>query len=170
MRCHWRPRLSPVRPRFVRLARNTSQVSIILRPYQEACLDACANALKSGSTRIGVSLPTGSGKTTVFISLLSRIAPPTPSAVRSLIIVNSIELARQAATQAKQLFPDWSVEIEQGVKHKASGTADVTVATYQTLLQEQRIAKFIPNNMKAIIIDEAHHAAAPSYVMFFGHC
>lgn len=106
----------------------TAPVSpVVLRPYQESCLDACTAALDSGATRIGVSLPTGSGKTTVFISLLSRILPPAknPKATRSLIVVNSIELARQSAAQAEALFPDWVVEIEQGVKHKASGLADV---------------------------------------------
>jgi superfamily II DNA or RNA helicase len=38
------------------------------------------------------------------------------------------------------------------------------VATYQTLNNEQRLAKFNPRTLKAIIVDEAHHAAAPSQV------
>lgn len=37
-----------------------------------------------------------------------------------------------------------------------------TVATYQTLLQPTRLAKFDPKFLKAVIVDEAHHAAAPS--------
>lgn len=118
-------------------ARNISTVSpIVLRPYQESCLDACIAALDSGASRIGVSLPTGSGKTTVFISLLSRILPPTkyPKATRSLIVVNSIELARQSAAQAEALFPEWVVEIEQGSKHKASGLADMCVLPYILVL------------------------------------
>ncbi|KAJ6621692.1 P-loop containing nucleoside triphosphate hydrolase protein [Mycena sp. CBHHK59/15] len=141
--------------------------SVVLRPYQEQCLLACTEALAGGASRIGVSLPTGSGKTTVFISLLSRIAPPAskPSASRSLIVVNSIELARQSAEQVGRLFPDWTVEIEQGTKHKASGLADVTVATYQTLRQAERVKKFDPRCLKAIVIDEAHHAAAPPPVI-----
>ncbi|KAG2044903.1 P-loop containing nucleoside triphosphate hydrolase protein [Suillus americanus] len=148
-----------------------SAVTVKLRPYQESCLEACKNALQAGETRIGVSLPTGAGKTTVFISLLAQISPPchSPSTSRSLIIVNSIELARQAAAQAAAQFPQWRVEIEQGVKHKASGNADVTVATYQTLLQPQRLAKFHPGNLKAVIVDEAHHAAAPSYRRILAH-
>ncbi|KAH7916425.1 P-loop containing nucleoside triphosphate hydrolase protein [Hygrophoropsis aurantiaca] len=149
----------------------SSRAPIVLRPYQESCLEACNAALKAGATRIGVSLPTGAGKTTVFISLLSQIRPPVkyPAASRALVIVNSVELARQAAAQAEALYPEWHVEIEQGVKHKASGTADVTVATYQTLLQPQRLAKFHPDTVKAVIIDEAHHAAAPSYRRILSH-
>lgn len=98
-----------------------------LRPYQESCLGACLDALADGCNKIGVSLPTGAGKTVVFVSLLSRIAvrPEKPDASRSLVVVNSIELARQAAEQARKLFPQWSVEIEQGPKNKASGMADL---------------------------------------------
>ncbi|KAF5355713.1 hypothetical protein D9756_003723 [Leucocoprinus leucothites] len=72
-----------------------------------------------------------------------------PHATRSLVVVNSIELARQSAEQAARLFPDWSVEIEQGAKHNATGSADL-------------FRKFDPNFLKAVIIDEAHHSAAPS--------
>ncbi|KAH7925214.1 P-loop containing nucleoside triphosphate hydrolase protein [Leucogyrophana mollusca] len=152
-------------------ALRTRRAPIVLRPYQESCLKACNAALQAGATRIGVSLPTGSGKTTVFISLLSQIRPPVqyPAASRALIIVNSVELARQAAAQAEALCPECHVEIEQGIKHKASGAADITVATYQTLLQPQRLAKFHPDNVKAVIIDEAHHAAAPSYRRILSH-
>jgi ATP-dependent helicase IRC3 len=90
-------------------------------------VQACIDTLAAGTTRIGVSLPTGSGKTTVFITALSRIKPPqdAPDATRSLVIVNNIELARQTAWQTTKLFPGWSVEIEQGHKHRASGEADL---------------------------------------------
>ncbi|KAG6814073.1 hypothetical protein H0H92_003120 [Tricholoma furcatifolium] len=143
----------------------------VLRPYQERCIDACLDAVTAGASRIGVSLPTGSGKTTVFINLLSRLSPPAlnPAARRSIIVVNSVELARQSAEQVALLFPSWSVEIEQGVKHHATGEADVTVATYQTLANAKRLAKFDPNKLKAIIVDEAHHAAAPSYRRLLSH-
>jgi len=39
-----------------------------------------------------------------------------------------------------------------------------TVATYQTLLESDRLHKFSPESFKAVVVDEAHHAAAPSYV------
>jgi ATP-dependent helicase IRC3 len=113
--------------RFLTTQPQRHQLSpFILRPYQEICLKACLDAHSSGVSRVGVSLPTGAGKTAVFISLLSSLEPRNdrPDATRSLVIVNSIELAKQAAAQAKRLRPDWVVEIEQG-KHKASGDADL---------------------------------------------
>ncbi|VDB99642.1 unnamed protein product [Peniophora sp. CBMAI 1063] len=143
------------------LRRRSSTFS--LRPYQEACLSACLEALGVGVRRIGVSLPTGAGKTAVFISLLSRLEATKADARRSLVIVNSVELARQTASLAQKLRPDWSVEIEQGGKYNASGRADLTVATYQTLLRPQRLEKFDPLHLRAVVVDEAHHAAAPSY-------
>ncbi|KAF8272905.1 P-loop containing nucleoside triphosphate hydrolase protein [Lactarius quietus] len=148
--------------------RQSSQLS--LRPYQEHCLQACLDAHSSGASRIGVSLPTGAGKTAVFISLLSRLEPRN-TATKSLVIVNSIELAKQAAAHARQQRPDWTVEIEQGGRHKASGKADLTVATYQTLLEAGRLHKFSPQGFKAVVVDEAHHAAAPSYrrILSFFH-
>lgn len=117
--------------RFSRLhSTNTAGSSpVVLRPYQETCLQACLDSLKSGVARIGVSLPTGSGKTTVFTTLIDRLKPPkgNPKAKQALIIVNSIELARQSAAQATRINPKWSVEIEQGAKHQASGRADMYV-------------------------------------------
>lgn len=120
-------RRRPLIPRILHL-RRTHTSTLKLRPYQEECLESCLDALKENSTKIGVSLPTGAGKTVVFVSLLERLQglPGNSQATRSLVIVNGIELARQVANQARKLFPHWTVEIEQG-SHIASGLADVCV-------------------------------------------
>lgn len=39
-----------------------------------------------------------------------------------------------------------------------------TIATYQTLNNADRLRKFDPNTFGLIIVDEAHHCAALSYV------
>jgi len=44
-----------------------------------------------------------------------------------------------------------------------------TIATYQALLRAPRLQKFDPTGFKAIIVDEAHHAAAPSYRRILSH-
>ncbi|KAH9950401.1 P-loop containing nucleoside triphosphate hydrolase protein [Amylocystis lapponica] len=167
-----RPMVSLVVPWFVRrvgiivyrvLLRSLRLASGRFTPYQESCVEDCLVALKAGSTRIGVSLPTGSGKTTVLCTCCRRLHPSRiPDG-------EAIELALQAAAQAESLCPGLTVEIEQGTNNQASGFADITIATYQTLLQPQRLAKFDPNGLKAVIVDEAHHAAAPSYRRILSH-
>ncbi|CEH13958.1 p-loop containing nucleoside triphosphate hydrolase protein [Ceraceosorus bombacis] len=145
-----------------------------LRPYQEECVIECLQAISEGSKRIGVSSPTGSGKTTIFTSLLARL-PELPakygrSANQVLIIVSSIELALQTAEVVSRTYPSLLVEIEQGSKFHATGAADVTVATIQTLNRsEERLNKFDPRNFKGVIVDEAHHAASPSYRSVLHH-
>lgn len=151
--------------------------AVRLRPYQERAVSDCLMAIAEGTSRIGVSSPTGSGKTTMFTELIARLPslPNFPSGAddsllhrhgdRVLIIVGAIELALQAASAVTRAHPHLHVEIEQGSKYKATGTADVTVATYQTLTRsEDRLSKFRPEGLKAIIVDEAHHAASPSYI------
>lgn len=151
----------------------TPQGGITLRPYQERAIQACVDALENGQTRIGVSSPTGSGKTTMFMRLIPRIPCPNSRAAgicddgkgQTLILVGSVELALQAERAARRLLgPDWTVEIEQS-KRVSSGRANVTIATYQTLTRnEERLLKFKPEHFKLVIVDEAHHSAAKSYM------
>lgn len=116
----------------VEISSEASEVSthleggINLRPYQHEAIAACLSALKSGLTRIGVSSPTGSGKTVMFMELASRVRA-TPEAYRTLILVSSVELANQAERAAKRVLnTGWKVEVEQGSR-RASGMADVYV-------------------------------------------
>ncbi|KZT59816.1 P-loop containing nucleoside triphosphate hydrolase protein [Calocera cornea HHB12733] len=141
-----------------------------MRPYQETCVQSCLDALAAGYTRIGVSSPTGSGKTTIFLSLISRLSPPEarPDATRALVIVSSVELVDQTAKAAAAMFPDLLVEVEQG-RREATGTADLTIATYQSLNTSSRLEKFDASRMKAVIVDEAHHTAAPTYRHILSH-
>ncbi|KDN47737.1 ResIII-domain-containing protein [Tilletiaria anomala UBC 951] len=157
---------------------------VSLRPYQEDCIKKCLEALQQGHSRIGISSPTGSGKTTIFTSLIERLPRlqtlcegsdelGSDTGHRVLILVSSIELALQAAKTVSSFYPDLLVEIEQGSKFKASGVADVTIATVQTLSRvgsgEERLQKFDPQQFKAVIVDEAHHAAAKSYIRVLSH-
>lgn len=99
--------------------------SIVLRPYQEEAIEACLSALDRGLRRIGVSSPTGSGKTTMFMNLIPQVKLEDQKRTQTLILVGSVELALQAEGAAKRILGDqWSVEVEQS-KRIASGNADV---------------------------------------------
>ncbi|OLL24253.1 putative mitochondrial ATP-dependent helicase irc3 [Neolecta irregularis DAH-3] len=137
--------------------------AVKLRPYQEECIEACLSHMEEGKKRLAISLATGSGKTVIFTSLIQRVPSPSKDATRTLILVHRSELAQQAARHCKSMYPDSTVEIEMG-NHLASGFADITIASVQSLISKNRMEKFDPKRIKLILIDEAHHAAAPSYL------
>ncbi|SCV68041.1 BQ2448_162 [Microbotryum intermedium] len=139
-----------------------------LRPYQIDCINTILDTLSTTElSRLGISSPTGSGKTAMFTELIprlpARIHPDSGQlANRVLILVGTIQLAKQAAEVVKRTYPALHVEVEQG-DNDASGFADVTVATFQASDLE-RLDKFDPSTFKAVIVDEAHHAASQSYI------
>ncbi|KAK8217203.1 putative ATP-dependent helicase IRC3 [Zalaria obscura] len=131
--------------------------------YQEDCIRAVLDHLKKGDKRLGISLATGSGKTVIFSHLIERVPPPTPEATQTLILVHRRELVEQAARHCENLYPDKVVEIEMGPKH-ASGYADITVASIQSIMSGERIHKFDPKRFKLLLVDEAHHIVAARYL------
>ncbi|GMM34698.1 double-stranded DNA-dependent ATPase [Saccharomycopsis crataegensis] len=135
-----------------------------LRDYQKDCIVKCLRAFDQGKRRIAVSLATGGGKTVVFSSLIKHMAPLTESqGDKTLILVHRKELCEQAAATCARIMPEKVVEIDIG-GNKASGMADITVASIQSLNRGDRLSKYDPKDYKLIIIDEAHHAAAKSYI------
>ncbi|KAF3904955.1 hypothetical protein ABW20_dc0110390 [Dactylellina cionopaga] len=139
-----------------------------LRDYQEECIQAVLDHHEQGHRRLGISLATGSGKTVIFTQLIDRIKPLRPNATKTLILVHRRELVEQAATHCRNNYPEKIVEIEMGSQH-ASGDADITVASIQSIVSGDRIAKFNPKQFKLVLIDEAHHAVAKSYMKTLGH-
>ncbi|KAL1850617.1 putative ATP-dependent helicase IRC3 [Paecilomyces lecythidis] len=135
---------------------------IRLRQYQEECIQSVLKYVGDGHKRLGISLATGAGKTVIFTQLIGRIPPRTEYANQTLIIVHRKELVEQAARHCRLAYPDRTVEIEMG-NNKASGAADITIASIQSLISRGRIEKFNPDRFKLVLVDEAHHIVARSY-------
>ena len=51
----------------------------------------------------------------------------------------------------------------------ASGVADITVASIYSLVSGDRMAKFDPSKFKLILVDEAHHIVASSFMQALKH-
>ncbi|KAJ2551727.1 DEAD DEAH box helicase [Coemansia sp. RSA 1878] len=136
-----------------------------LRPYQQECIDKSLSELKSGVWRQAVSLPVGSGKTVVFSNLIQHVKGRTELATKTLVLAHREELLAQAARQIQRASPHLVVEIDQGSR-VANPAADVVVASVPTLGREhsERLQRYDPRRFKCIIIDEAHHAAAETYM------
>jgi ATP-dependent helicase IRC3 len=117
---------------------------------------------------VGISLATGSGKTVIFTQLIDRIKPPSESATQTLIVAHRRELVEQAARHCTRAYPEKTIEIEMGKLH-ASGTADITVASLQSIVSEDRLGKFNKARFKLVLVDEAHHIVAPGYLKVLAH-
>lgn len=55
-----------------------------------------------------------------------------------------------------------------GASH-ATGTADITIASVQSLTSKDRLDKFDPSQFKLVLVDEAHHIVAAGYLKVLGH-
>lgn len=89
--------------------------------------------------------------------------PPNELATRTLILAHRRELVVQASDHCKRAYPEKEIEIELGNSH-AKGTADITIASVQSITSGERIQKFDPTLYKLVLVDEAHHIVSPTYL------
>ena len=135
------------------------QTKIQMRDYQQEALNAIVNLDNEGVRRQLVALPTGSGKTIIFAQF------PNVFEQRMLIVAHREELLNQARDKLLEVNPDLWVEVEQADR-KASPMCDVVVASVATIGRQgsKRLQKFDPGAFDVIVIDEAHHSIASTYM------
>ena len=122
---------------------NITTTNIILRPYQQECVDIINNTADGSHL---IVLATALGKTVIF-SHIERHG-------RVLILSHREELVHQPAK-----YYNCSFGVERA--EESSNGEEVISASVQTLIH--RLEKFSPDDFDTIITDEAHHAVAPSY-------
>jgi superfamily II DNA or RNA helicase len=160
----------------------TSALGLPLRPYQEGALAAIQTEdrrMKHGVPRQLVVLPTGAGKTVIFAHLIAQQARYIPDA-RALILVHRDELVQQTLAKLEAIAPELEVGVVKAERNYHD--ANVVVASVQTLRRPNRLEQMAwqsprdahwsewhdpdcrePSYFHTLIVDEAHHATAPSY-------
>jgi ATP-dependent helicase IRC3 len=134
-------------------------MALSLRPYQQEAIEAIISNDSKGINKQLVVLPTGAGKTVLF----AQLPVVRPNTLPMLVLAHRAELLEQAKDKILSANPHLTVEIEQA--DRKAGHVDVVVASVATLGRNNtpRILEYPKDYFKAIIIDEAHHAAAQSY-------
>lgn len=122
----------------------------MLRDYQLEAIRQLRIKLRSGTKKLLLVSPTGSGKT-VIASEMVRLAVKNDKKI--LFLAHRQELVLQAITRLKANDVDAGI-IMAGHKQQAM---PVQVASIQTLIRREK------PEADLIIIDEAHHATAGSY-------
>ncbi|OAA47749.1 DEAD/DEAH box helicase [Metarhizium rileyi] len=174
-KCVLRPSLEATKPGWNKLAPLkifAANLSLTAKPklrdYQQECIKSVLSSLRRGHKRVGISLATGSGKTVIFTQLIDKVHSRSNGGDSTLILAHRRELVEQAARHCQLAYPDKTIEIEMGSIH-ASGTADITIASVQSITSRDRLEKFAPSNFKLVLVDEAHHIVAPGYLRTLKH-
>lgn len=138
---------------------------ILRRDYQDQAVEAIRTAWDKGNSDVLITAATGTGKTAIFLSLLDEVLGQD-SASRALIIAHRKELIDQPKARLSQYY-DGKWDADTGVVMADVDECDkrIVVATIQTLNSPGRLERILAHGaIDYLIIDEAHHATADSYV------
>lgn len=136
---------------------------ISLRTYQTDAIKAILAEWARGVHSTMVAMATGTGKTETFLGALSS-EQEAGNLSRALIIAHRKELVEQPRDRVAR---NWShiLPVPGIVMANQNDTvAQIVVATVQTLQSERRLAELLSHGVFShVIIDECHHAVAPTY-------
>jgi len=135
--------------------------SLQLRDYQQECLQKIKESCDAGVSRQLIALPTGTGKTVIF-SQIPQLFPGK----KMLVLAHREELLEQAAEKIEWANPGIRVEVEKA-ERMASAYADVVVGSVQSLTGKygkERLERLHPDSISTVVIDEAHHSLALTYL------
>lgn len=129
-----------------------------LREYQRETIEKML--AYDGRAALGV-LGTGLGKTRIFTEFLRHDV--TESDHRCLILSHRAELVRQPLTY----LADLPCGVELAAQRADLARHKIISASVQSLVG--RLHRYNPREIDTIIVDEAHHAAAPTYRKVLAH-
>jgi len=138
-----------------------SGIIFSLRDYQRECLESILERYRAGVRRQLASLPTGSGKTVIFAEFPRYFGMKK----QMLVLAHRQELLDQACDKIRRANPDLNVSVEQA-ERSADPDCDVVVASVPTLGRKgsKRLQRLDPDRFFLIVVDEAHHATAATYI------
>lgn len=128
-----------------------------LYPYQENVLlsiesDPCHSQL--------ISMPTGTGKTITFLSCIKNKNKKT------LVLVHREELLNQTYEKAQAVgFLPTSISVINSLEKQPLNF--LNIAMVQTL--SRNLDKYDPDLIEMVVVDEAHHCKAKSYLDVLNH-
>lgn len=138
-------------------------VGVQLRGYQQEAVDAVFAKFDSGEDATLLVAATGTGKTVVLGEVARRFVEQGKAV---MVMAHRSELIDQAASRLSAMC-GVQAEIEMADRHVAY-TSPLCIASVQTL-QGARLDALRTDYYDLLIIDEAHHAVADSYLRVIAH-
>lgn len=135
-------------------------------PFQERVIEALEAARLGGSSRNLVVAATGTGKTVMAAFDYARFRRRKPEAARLLFVVHRKEILKQARDCFRAVLRDFNFG-ELLVDGQHPDNWDAVFASVQSLNQQRPWGRLGADHFHFLIVDEAHHGAAPSYRPLF---
>ena len=133
-------------------------MTIELRGYQKEAIQAVLDAHARGIKRPAVVLPTGTGKS---LTMAGLAMDARAKGLRVLFLAHRGELLRQLRDSVHKLDPTQEVGMVQAMTREYS--PDIVVASVDTLAS--KVDHHTPLGRRdLILVDEAHHYAAVTYL------
>lgn len=140
-------------------------MTIVLRKYQLQAVAAAHKAHADGLRRPAEVLATGAGKSIILAEVARTSRHGVGGGKRVVVLAHREELVQQNAQKVRDVAPDLRVGIVQAGMNQVQ--AHVISASVQTLASPMRRAQL--RDVGLVIVDEAHHAPARSYVDVLNH-
>lgn len=135
-----------------------------LRNYQIEAKHNIFNEWQEGKKAVMLQMPTGTGKTRVFTSIIKDLwvyGFDRRDLIKTLVLAHRAELIEQIKENLYHSYGLPSGTIQGG--HYQDEMYHIQVASVQTLSRDKRLNKWKDNEFDFIVIDEAHHTEAESY-------
>jgi ATP-dependent helicase IRC3 len=134
-------------------------MTLQLRPYQQEFIDGAKARYAAGDRRVAGVMATGGGKTPTFATLVREAVHAGRPA---LVLAHRTELIDQAMDKLAMVAPDLRIGRFQG--RLKQWRAPVVVGSIQTVSTDASLRLLGAAGFGFIVVDETHHAAAPTYV------
>ncbi len=138
--------------------------------YQQTVLDTLAAERAHGHKKTRVVAPTGVGKTMVAAFDYARMESHTPAGAppRPALRGHRERLLDQSLTTFRHMLKD-SAFGEKVVGRARPQKGDHAFASIQSLNAGGSVDALDPGHYEVVIVDEFHHAEAPTYERLLGH-
>lgn len=142
----------------------SAMFSEVLRPHQQNVFEDLIKFLEDDGSKGYIEMPTGTGKTVLYISILNALQAGT-SRHRALIVTPTIDLVNQTVGEDfnkgfEKFAPGKQVGTYFSLTPKESKTMDqdTVVTTYASLNNLAKNNPLFLEDFSVVILDEAHHA------------
>ena len=137
---------------------------MLLRPRQKTLVNRAVEALEQHGNTLAVA-PTGAGKTIMLSATIGELSKASTSTIKACVVAHRDELTAQNQAKFCLVNPGFSTSIfDAGVK---SWHGNTTFAMVQTLSRESNLLSM--PRLDLLVIDEAHHVRAESYLRIISH-